>query len=304
MTETKTRGIVVRSQSGFFTLDTDQGEIVARLRGRLKQGRKTGDLIAVGDWVQVSIAEDGTAMIEEIEERTSKLHRLAPTPRGEYEQIIIANPDLSVLVFACADPEPRLRMLDRFLIINEEQGVPPLIVANKVDLVGWGKAHKIFGHYAKLGYPILYTSVKWRLGIRKLRKRLKGKITVFAGPSGVGKSSLLNAVQPDLGLQVRTVSEATGKGRHTTVVREMFPLEEGGYVADTPGLKALALWDIEPEELDGYFPEIAARVADCQFSSCTHTDEPGCAVVAAVEKGKIHPERYESYLRIRFEDEW
>ncbi|MEJ2758687.1 MAG: ribosome small subunit-dependent GTPase A, partial [Anaerolineales bacterium] len=265
---------------------------------------KTGDLIAVGDWVQVSFAEDGTAMIEEIEERTSKLHRLAPTPRGEYEQIIIANPDLSVLVFACADPEPRLRMLDRFLIINEEQGVPPLIVANKVDLVGWGKARKMFGHYAKLGYQIIYTSVKWRLGIRKLRKRLRGKISVFAGPSGVGKSSLLNAVQPDLGLHVRAVSEATGKGRHTTVVREMFPLDGGGYVADTPGLKALALWDIEPEELDGYFPEIAERVADCQFSSCTHTDEPGCAVVEAVENGKIHPERYESYLRIRFEDEW
>ncbi len=303
MTET-TRGIVVRSQSGFFTLDTGQGEVIARLRGRLKQGRKTGDLIAVGDWVQVSFAEDGTAMIEEIEERTSKMHRLAPTPRGEYEQIIIANLDQSVLVFACTDPEPRLRMLDRFLIINEEQDVPPLIVANKVDLVGWWRARKIFGHYAKLGYQVIYTSVKWRLGIRKLRKRLEGKISVFAGPSGVGKSSLLNAVQPELGLQVRAVSEATGKGRHTTVVREMFPLDGGGYVADTPGLKALALWDIEPEELDGYFPEIAARVADCQFSSCTHTDEPGCAVVAAVEKGKIHPERYESYLRIRFEDEW
>jgi ribosome biogenesis GTPase len=177
-------------------------------------------------------------------------------------------------------------------------------VANKTDLVGWQQARKIFGHYTKLGYKVIYTSVKRRRGIRKLRKLLEGKISVFAGPSGVGKSSLLNAVQPDLGLQVRTVSEATGKGRHTTVVREMFRLDNGGYVADTPGLKALALWDIEPEELDGYFPEIARRVADCQFSSCTHVDEPGCAVVAAVERGKIHPERYESYLRLRFEDEW
>jgi ribosome biogenesis GTPase len=114
----------------------------------------------------------------------------------------------------------------------------------------------------------------------------------------------LNVVQPELGLSVSEVSGATGKGRHTTVVREMFPLKKGGYVADTPGLKALALWDIEPEELDGYFPEIAARVADCQFSSCTHTEEPGCAVIEAVEAGKIHYERYESYLRIRYEDEW
>lgn len=304
MTEKIIRGIVIRSQSGFYTVDTNEGEVVARLRGRLKQGPKTGDLIAVGDWVQVAVIDEDTAMIEEIEERTSKLHRMAPTPRGEYEQIIIANLDQAILTFACADPEPRLRMLDRFLIITEEQGVPAVIVANKVDLVGWWQARKMFGHYRRLGYRILYTSVKWRLGIRKLRKLLKGKISVLAGPSGAGKSSLLNAVQPDLGLTVRAVSEATGKGRHTTVVREMFPLKNGGYVADTPGLKALALWDIEPEELDGYFPEIAERVADCQFSSCTHVDEPGCAVVEAVEKGKIHPERYESYLRIRFDDEW
>ena len=303
MTEELLRGIVVRSQSGFFTLDTSQGEVVARLRGRLKQGPKTGDLIAVGDWVKVSIQDDGTAMIEEIEERASKLHRLAPTPRGEYEQIIIANLDQAILTFACADPEPRLRMLDRFLIICEEQGIPPVIVANKVDLVGMSEARRIFGHYTKLGYRLLYTSAEKGRGIRKLRQLLQGKISVFAGPSGAGKSSLLNAVQPDLGLEVSAVSEATGKGRHTTVVREMFRLEKGGYVADTPGLKALALWDIEPEELDGYFPEIAERVADCQFSSCTHVDEPGCAVVEAVEKGKIHPERYESYLRIRFGDE-
>lgn len=297
------RGIVIRSQSGFFTLDTEEGEVVARLRGRLKRGPKTGDLIAVGDRVQVSIIDEDTAMIEEVEERDRKLHRMAPTARGEYEQIIIANPDQAVLTFACADPEPRMRMLDRFLIITEEQGIPALIVANKVDLVGRTQARKIFGHYTGLGYTVLYTSVKNGLGIRKLRKLLKGKLSVFAGPSGVGKSSLLNAVQPDLGLYVRTVSEATGKGRHTTVVRQMFPLEGGGYVADTPGLKALALWDIEPEELDGYFPEIAERVADCQFSSCTHVDEPGCAVVLAVENGEIHPERYESYLRLRFDDE-
>lgn len=298
------RGIVMRSQSGFFTLDTEEGELVARLRGRLKKGRKSGDLIAVGDHVKASIIDEDTAMIEEIEERDRKLHRMAPTPRGEYEQIIIANPDQAVLTFACADPEPRLRMLDRFLIITEEQGIPALIVANKVDLVGRRQARQIFGHYTDLGYTVLYTSVKKGMGIRKLRKLLKGKLSVFAGPSGAGKSSLLNAVQPELGLHVRSVSEATGKGRHTTVVRQMFPLDEGGYVADTPGLKALALWDIEPEELDGYFPEIAERVADCQFSSCTHTDEPGCAVVSAVESGEIHPERYESYLRLRFDDDW
>jgi ribosome biogenesis GTPase len=302
MTETR-RGIVVRSQSGFFTLDTPQGEVVARLRGRLKKGRRTGDLIAVGDWAIASIHADGTAMVEEVEERRSKFSRLAPTERGEYEQIIIANPDLAVLTFSCANPEPNLRMLDRFLIITEEQYLPSIIIANKTDLVGRRSARKIFGHYNELGYKVIYTSAKRSVGIRALAKELKGKLSVFVGPSGVGKSSLLNAIQPGLGLSVSQVSQATGKGRHTTVVREMFPLEEGGYVADTPGLKALALWDIEPEELDGYFTEIAEMVADCRFSSCTHTEEPGCAVIAAVEKGNIHPERYESYLRIRFGDE-
>jgi len=297
------RGIVVRSQSGFFTIDTDQGQVVARMRGRLKKGAKTGDLIAVGDWVKVSIQDDDTAMVEEIEERQNKFSRLAPTERGEYEQIIIANPDQVILTFACADPTPNMRMLDRFLIITEDQRISSVIIANKIDLVGKSKAKKLFGHYSKMGYSVHYTSAKRKTGIQKLRKMLTGKVSVFAGPSGTGKSSLLNAVEKGLGLHVREVSQSTGKGRHTTVVREMFPLKHGGYVADTPGLKALALWDIEPEEVDGYFPEIGSLVSKCQYSNCSHVDEPNCAVKDAVEKGKIHPERYESYLRIRFGEE-
>lgn len=273
---------------------------MAKLRGKHKKGPKEGDLIAVGDRVQLSIHEDGTAMIEEILPRHSKLSRMAPAARGEYEQIIIANPDQVVLIFACSNPAPKLRMLDRFLIIAEQQQLPVLIVANKTDLVGAKQARQQFGQYRKLGYRLLYTSAKQAKGVRELKNKLKGKLSVFAGPSGVGKSSLLNAIQPDLGLQVNEISKANRKGKHTTVVREMFPLKEGGYVADTPGLKALALWDVEPEELDGYFPEIAPLVSHCQFSSCTHSQEPGCAVIAAVEKGKIHPERYDSYLRIRF----
>jgi ribosome biogenesis GTPase len=135
--------------------------------------------------------------------------------------------------------------------------------------------------------------------VEDLRQRLAGKLSVFAGPSGVGKSSLLNAIQPGLGIAVREVSQTTEKGKHTTVVRQLFALQDGGYVADTPGLKALALWDIQPEELDGYFPELRLLVAECQFSDCTHLHEPGCAVLAAVEQGLVHPERYASYARMR-----
>ncbi|MEK6220931.1 MAG: ribosome small subunit-dependent GTPase A [Chloroflexota bacterium] len=296
-----TRGIIIRSQSGFYTVKTDEGiEVTAHIRGRFKQGPKTGDILAVGDWVKLSPQDDGKYMIEEIEPRTSKLARLAPTARGEYEQIIIANPDQVVFVFSCADPAPKMRMLDRFLIIAEQQDIPPLIVANKVDLIGMRKAKKLFGHYPKIGYPVFYTSAMRKEGIRNLRKHLNNKISVFAGPSGVGKSSLLNVIQPRLGLEVSEISQATRKGRHTTTVRGMFPLVKGGYVADTPGLKSLGLWDIEPEELDGYFPEIAPLVASCEYNNCTHFEEPGCAVIAAVESGEIHPDRYESFVRLRY----
>jgi ribosome biogenesis GTPase / thiamine phosphate phosphatase len=296
------RGLIVSSQSGFYTVETTEGPVVCKLRGRLKKGRRMGDIIAVGDRVEISLLPDNTGMIEEVKDRQRMLTRMAPTPRGEYQQIIIANPDQAVFVFACARPEPRLGMLDRFLVISEKQDIPSLIVANKIDLVGQENARDIFGHYEAIGYPVLYTSVKMNFGLEDLHQRLKKKISVFAGPSGVGKSSLLNAIQPGLGLSVSEVSEATQKGRHTTVVRQLFPLHGGGYVADTPGLKALALWDIEPEEIDGYFPELRSLVAQCQFSNCTHLHEPGCAVLLAVEEGTVHPERYDSYIRMRLGD--
>jgi ribosome biogenesis GTPase len=297
------RGFVIRSQSGFFTVETEQGELVCQLRGRLKKGRRMGDVVAVGDWVQVTPLGGKNGVIEQVEPRQHLFARLAPDPQGEYLQVLIANPSQVVLVFACAEPAPRLGMLDRYLVIAEKQGVPALIVANKIDLIGLQNAQAIFGLYEPLGYPVIYTSVVHKIGLDALRAQLAHRISLLTGPSGVGKSSLLNTIQPGLGLQVRQISQTTSKGRHTTVVRELFPLEGGGYVADTPGLKALALWDIEPEELDAYFPELRSRVADCSFSDCTHVHEPGCAVRRAVEAGQIHPSRYQSYLRMRFGDE-
>jgi ribosome biogenesis GTPase len=294
---------VIRSQSGFFNVKTEKGILVCKLRGRLKQGSREGDLAAIGDRVAVSQVGVDEGLIESVEPRQGMISRMAPLPRGEYEQIIIANPDQIVLVFACAQPEPRLRMLDRFLIISEHQTVPAVIVANKTDLVSDQEARQLFGHYAGIGYPLIYSSVPEKRGIGQLREVLTGKISALAGPSGAGKSSLLNAIQPGLGLSIQNVSQTTGKGKHTTVSSELFPLKDGGYVADTPGLKALALWDIEPEELDGYFPDISPIVAQCQFSNCTHVHEPGCAVREAVKNGIIHPQRYDSYLRLRFEDQ-
>ena len=298
-------GLIIKAQSGFFTVkmsprhhgDAKQGFVVCQLRGKLKQGRARGDLAAIGDRVWITVLPDGSGVIEEVDERTRAIVRLDPRPQGDYQQVLLANPDQAVFVFACAHPNPRLKMLDRFLVIAEKQMIPAVIVANKIDLVD--HPQEIFGLYETIGYRVIYTSTKTGAGIEDLKSILRGKISAFAGPSGAGKSSLLNAMQPGLGLAVNEISKAMNKGKHTTVTRQLFPLEGGGYVADTPGWKSLALWDTEPEELDGYFPELRELVQHCQFSDCTHTHEPGCAVQRALEEGKIHRERYDSYLRLR-----
>jgi ribosome biogenesis GTPase len=289
--------LIVKAQSGFFFVETGQGLVVCQLRGKLKRGRATGDIAAIGDHVQVTMSTDGSGAIEEIEERRRVLVRLDPRPRGIYQQILLANPDQAVFVFACANPNPKLRMLDRFLVVAEKQKVPPIIVANKTDLVD--NAEEIFGMYSRIGYRVIYTSARQEHGIEELRAALGGKISALAGPSGVGKSSLLNTLQPGLGLAISEISLFANKGKHTTVSRQLIPLVGGGYVADTPGWKSLALWDTRPEEIDAYFPELAPLVEICQFSDCTHIHEPGCAVLAALEAGTVHPERYESYLRLR-----
>ncbi|MBV6391869.1 MAG: Small ribosomal subunit biogenesis GTPase RsgA [Anaerolineales bacterium] len=291
------RGLIVKAQSGFFWVETVEGVIVCQLRGKLKQGKARGDIAALGDKVDITILDDGSGTVDSVHERNRQIARLDPRPGGVYRQVLLANPDQAVFVFACANPSPRLKMLDRFLVIAEKQQIPALIAANKTDLAE--DPRSIFGMYESIGYRVLYTSAKTGRGLEELRSHLQNKISAFAGPSGVGKSSLLNALQPGLGLAVNEISQAMNKGRHTTVARQLFPLEGGGYVADTPGWKSLGLWDTEPEEMDAYFPELRGLVENCQFSDCTHQHEPGCAVLAALKEGRIHQERYESFVRLR-----
>jgi ribosome biogenesis GTPase len=264
------------------------------------------DIAAVGDRVLVLPAADGTGAIEEILPRSRVLSRSTPSTGGrrsyaggETEQVIVANPEQAVFIFACAEPEPHLRMLDRFLVVAERAGIPAVVCANKIDLVEGDAPEKKFGIYRKVGYPVIFTSARTGAGVDQLRALLRGKLSVLSGPSGVGKSSLLNAIQPGLGLAISHVSQLHQKGRHTTVAPELIELAEGGYVADTPGLRAIAFFDIDPEELDAYFPEIRPLVEHCSFHDCVHENTPGCAVIRAVEEGNISPERYDSFLRLR-----
>jgi ribosome biogenesis GTPase len=302
-------GLIVRDVSGFFTVETaDHGRVVCQLAGRLKQGPVESDLAAVGDRVTISIHPDGSGTIETVAERERVFSRARPAPTfrktaTDKEQVWVANPDQIVFVMATREPEPSLRKLDRFLVVAERNEIPAIICVNKIDLVSPDEAEETFLTYADIGYPLIFVSAKEGSGIEELRQTLHNKLTVLAGSSGVGKSSLLNALEPGLGLRVKAVSEATTKGMHTTRHVELFALEGGGYLVDTPGIRSLALFDMEHGELDGYFREIAPLVADCQFSDCSHTHEENCAVLRALADGRISRQRYDSYLRLREEHE-
>lgn len=303
-------GLVTRTQSGFFTVETPAGPIICRIRGTLKEDYLETDPVALGDYVTIERipieADTVGGVIVAVDERQRAFSRVAPRSAvgtaAEREQVIIANLDQAIFVFAAKDPKPNGRLLDRFLVAAEKAEVPEIrICVNKMDLVGSKieYTYDLFRTYERIGYPVLYVSAKERHGIDQLRALLAGKISVFTGPSGVGKTSLLNAIEPDLGRRVNAVSDATTKGRHTTRYSELIPLADGGFLADTPGIRTISPWDVEPDELDGYFVEIAARVSDCKFPDCTHIHEPGCAVRTALERDEISEARYDSYLRLR-----
>jgi len=306
---------VIKAQSGFYTLQiSDSSTITARVRGKMKHKPQDSTIVAVGDRVRWETCPEGGFAIVKVLPRERALSRLKPLASGrgtrrwdrqgylrEKEQVLIANPDQVAFVLACAQPEPRLRPLDRLLVGAERQNIPILICVNKIDLAQESEVRERFAIYEAIGYQVLYTSARTGAGVEALRTHLRDKITALVGPSGAGKTSLLNALQPGLGRRIRSVSEATGKGRHTTTVTEMIPLEAGGWVADTPGIRALALFDLEPEEIDAYFPDIAPHVPHCAFSDCHHHAEPGCAVLAALKAGQIDQHRYESYVRLQEE---
>jgi ribosome biogenesis GTPase len=306
MIRSEQTGLVVKTQSGFYTVQTATHLVICQLRGTLKQATKKTELCVIGDRVTIELLEDGSGAIKSVTPRERVLSRVEPSgyvgTSTEREQILIANPDQAVFVCAALNPSPNTRLLDRCLVAAEKAMISSIaIVVNKVDLVGEAAARATFATYERIDYPVLYVSAELKIGIAALRDLLVGKISVFTGPSGVGKSSLLNAIQPGLGRAVGEVSRKLTKGRHTTVNAELVPIADGGYVADTPGIRTLAPWDIEPEELDGYFREFGAYISACQFRDCTHSSEPGCGVRSAVDAGQITPERYDSYLRLRAE---
>jgi ribosome biogenesis GTPase len=277
------------------------------VRGRLKKERKARtDLCVIGDRVNVSMrdGEAGEGVIESVEPRDNRFARRQPGGRGRYkEDVLVANLDWLIAVFACESPPPNPRLIDRFLVVAELDDLNAAIVANKVDRVGEDAAREIFSVYASLGYRVFYTSAKLGDGVDALRELVTGQVSAFVGPSGVGKSSLLNALDPGLGAAVGEVSETLDKGRHTTRVAELHPLRGGGWVADTPGIRELASFELPKDELARCFPEMAPHLGSCRFPDCSHDHEPGCAIREAVARSEIRLPRYESYLRILAGDE-
>lgn len=300
---TTAHGLVLRARSGFYTVQTDEGDLVeAQLRGRMKKERQTSDLAVIGDRVSLERLPDGSGSIDAVEPRHRRFSRRQPGPRGSWrEDVMVANPDLVVAVFACDRPPPNPRLIDRFLVVAEFNDVPAIVVANKVEIVARQAAEALFEPYRSIGYGVVYTSAKAGIGLDDLRQRLIGRLSIVTGPSGVGKSTLLNEIQPGLHIATGEVSEALRKGRHTTTSAELHPLDPargGGYVADTPGIRELGLWQIPPGELAWCFPEFRDHLGECAFSDCTHLHEPRCGVRAAVAGGAISEARHDSYRRM------
>lgn len=307
-------GLIVKEQSGFYWVEAeDSATYRCELRGRLKEEAKSSDIAAIGDRAFISLRREAGAavlmgVIEDLAPRKSVLSRAVRTTgkrgagQAEREQVVIANADRALLVFSASQPAADLKILDRLLVAGERSNIAELIIVlNKIDLDAAPALEASLRGYERIGYPVVRTSALRGDGIEALRSRVVGGISVFTGPSGVGKTSLLNCMQPGLGRQVKDVGRHSEEGVHTTRDSALVRLEGGGYIADTPGIRSLIVWDIEPDELDAYFVDIAPQVLDCKFSNCAHIDEPACAVRSAVERGAIASTRYRNYLELREE---
>lgn len=292
------QGLVVRSTAGFVDVLVDGDVVQCRIRGRLKKAPRDSDLCVIGDEVLVAQADQGTHVVCDVLPRRSRFSRRQPGRGPRKEDVLVANLDQLLITFCYGRPLFNARMLDRFLVIAEHQRVEPIIVVNKADLEQPGDSNWQ-QTYESIGYRVLKASAETGEGIDALRGVLRDKISAFVGPSGVGKSSLINRMLPGLSLGVAAVSEHHGKGRHATRVASLYRLPGGGFLADTPGIRELGTWALPIDELDRCFPELAPHRNECAFRSCTHTHEPQCAVVDAVHRGTIERDRYESYVRLR-----
>jgi ribosome biogenesis GTPase len=295
------RGTVLHGTGGVWhVLGSDGNTRRASLRGRLKQGQALK--LAVGDIVDIVPGLDELWTIEAIHPRSSQLARRAPGGKRDV-RVLVSNLDQVVIVFAAAKPEPNLRQLDRFLVIVEANALAPRLVVNKTDLDEATALRDRFAPYARIGYPMHFTSVKHTSGLAELHDALRNRSSALTGPSGVGKSSLMNALYPGLDLRVGEISESVEKGRHTTVGSHMHPLPDGGFVVDTPGLREVGLWGLDARSLDRCFPEMRALIGGCRFADCAHLAEPDCLVLEALGRGDIAQERYDSYAKLRAEAE-
>ena len=295
------KGMVRRVGGGIYTVALESGEIVeASLRGRLKLEERTGDQVVIGDRVRVELIDDEAHVIEEVFPRQTSITR--SRFGGRTIKVLVANADRLLVVVAAARPKPRRDLIDRLLVVGESGGVTPVIIINKMDFDGAADvADGLEEVYLPLGYEVLRISALLSQGMDRLAEQLCEGIAALAGPSGVGKSSLVNALEPEHALRTGELIRKHGTGRHTTVSSSLIQLRCGGLVADTPGFSDVGVWGVPREELDGCFPELRALKASCRFRECSHLHEPDCAVRQALEEGAIDPGRFESY-RILYEE--
>jgi ribosome biogenesis GTPase len=297
------QGIITKSTGSWYQVQTpDNQKIDCRIKGKFRiKGITTTNPLAVGDVVDFDMEpEQGTGIITNLHIRQNYIIRKSIN-LSKQSQIIAANLDQAMLIVTLASPRTSLGFIDRFLVTAEAYAIPAKLIFNKLDLFS-GEGLEILADYKaiyeKIGYPCYEVSALEGTNIGQIQSLLKDKVTLFSGHSGVGKSSLINVLLPQLALRTGEVSEWSDKGMHTTTFAEMFELPHGGFIIDTPGIRELGVIDIEKHELGRFFPEMRSRMEDCRFKNCRHINEPGCAVLQALEDGEIELSRYESYLSI------